>query len=425
MESSIKRPTVQSDEYNAKLSVVELTPVLIPYILGFFVFRGFFSNFPLYLQIKYGLSEIEVVNDWAIMSGIALFIGALTRVPAGILSDKIGRKKAFMIAYVVYVIALLLILIFQVDFIFIIALSTIRFGLNMIAMTGRGVVSASFRDNGLKNGLLSSMAGLGAFLGPTILGWVLDNYPPDYIIYVSIVIIFADLLLFTLLLGIIPSFFAKIAPDHKMDLNLNPIITTKKGRDYTVLRDTGVQEAFFLFFTAGIIYGLITSVYTIYGYNVLGINLSYLGLIAGAGSLVSVFWAPTVGKLYQYVPDELMRLFAWVLILLSTFIMVLSSYSQIYFIIGYFLLSMGNSAFITMEITRLNKTIKVEQFSFVFGITSSLIIFGNSISVFISPIFYEISREGTFVASSVTAIVSFLIVVNSTIRIRRNPKVRY
>ncbi|OLS25268.1 MAG: hypothetical protein HeimC2_19440 [Candidatus Heimdallarchaeota archaeon LC_2] len=419
MESTELRPSLESDEYNSKLSVIEMTPVLIPYILGFFIFRGFFSNFPLYLQIKYGLSEIEVVNQWAIMSGIALLFGALTRVPAGILSDRIGRKKAFMIAYLVYAISLILIIQFNANLIFVIALSTIRFGLNLIAMSGRGVVSASFRDNGLKNGLLSSMAGLGAFLGPSSLAWILDNYPPDYIIYASLGIILFDLLLFTVLLGIVPSIFSKIAPDQKMDLNLSPIGTSETVRDYSCLRDHGVQEAIFLFFTTGIIFGLVSSVYTIYGFNVLGMNLTYLGLVTGAGSLVQVVWAPIVGKLYQYVQDEIMRLFGWVLILVSTFILILSSFSETYFILGYFLLSMGNASFITMEITRLNKTIKVDQFSLVFGITSSLLILGTSIAGFISPLFYGYSREGTFIASFVIAVISILIVINSTIRIRR------
>ncbi|MCE7736836.1 MAG: MFS transporter [Candidatus Heimdallarchaeota archaeon] len=419
METSGVQPSLESDEYNAKLSIIELTPVLIPYILGFFIFRGFLSNFPLYLQIKYDLTEIEVVNQWAIMSGIALFIGALTRVPAGILSDKIGRKKAFIIAYIVYAISLILIIQFSTNLIFIIALSTIRFGLNIIAMSGRSVVSASFRDNGLKNGLLSSMAGLGGFLGPALLAWILDNYPPDYIIYVSLGIILFDLILFTILLGVIPTIFSKIAPDQKMDLNLDPIESSSTKRDYSVLKDHSVQEGIFLFFTTGVIFGLITSVYSIYGFNVLGMSLTNLGLITGAGSLVQVIWAPIVGKLYQYVQDEIMRLIGWIMVLVSTFLITLSSYSITYFILGYFLLNFGFSAFITMEITRLNKTIKVDQFSLVFGITSSLLILGTSVAGFISPLFYGYSREGTFVASFGVAIISILIVIKSTLRIRK------
>lgn len=287
-------------------------------------------------------------------------------------------------------------------------------------MSGRSVVSASFRDNGLKNGLLSSMAGLGGFLGPALLAWVLDNYPPDYIIYVSLGIILFDLILFTILLGVIPTIFSKIAPNQKMDLNLDPIESSDTKRDYSILKNHGVQEAIFLFFTTGVIFGLITSVYSIYGFNVLGMSLTNLGLITGAGSLVQVIWAPIVGKLYQYVQDEIMRLLGWIMVLISTFILTLSSYSITYFILGYFLLNFGFSAFITMEITRLNKTIKVDQFSLVFGITSSLLILGTSVAGFISPLFYGYSREGTFVASFVIAIISILIVINSTIRIRRD-----
>jgi len=411
MESSLL------EESNPRLSAFELTPTLIPYFIGFFVFRGFFTNFPLYLQIKQNLSEHRTVQIWSIISGVALLIGALTRLPAGLLSDKIGRIRAFIFAYSVYFVALIVILVSTNSIIYIIGMSLIRLGVNTIAMTGRSVVSTANRDRALKNGLLSSMVGLGSFSGPFLLGYVLDHYNPDTILYLSFILISVDIILFFVFHGIVDTWFEKQAYDQ--DLNYDPI---EKGRDTSygaALRTDGVGEIFFLYFSAGFVYGLITQIYSIYGFNILFLSTTTIGLITGLGALVQTFWAPTTGRLYNYIKDEYLRIFAWILIVLGAFSAALSGFATGFFIASFFILSFGNSTYFTVEITRLSHMIRASDFSLIFGLASSLIILATSITGFISPFLYDIFPEFSFYCAVVVAFIGLLTVILRTPKWKR------
>ena len=399
---------------SAEKSILELSPILIAYVVGFFTFRGFYANFPLYLQLKFDLNDQQVVNTWAIISGVALFIGGLTRIPSGIISDKIGRVNALIMAYSIYIATLLLILFFPIDPIYILGVSLLRFGNNIYAMTGRGIVSRSKRDIGLKNGLLGSMNGIASFSGPIILAYSLDHYPPDTIIYVALTFIILDFVIFTLALRLIPHFFKKFHPDDEMDLDLSKVKRDSKLRPIKNLTQDGIPEILFLFFTTGLIYGLVITIFSIYGYNVLHINLSVIGVIIGSASLIPVIWAPLVGVLYKYMRHELMRLFSWSLLFGGSMLLVFSRTSIVFFIIGFLMIYAGNSGYFTMEITRMNQEVELENFSFVFGMASTLVILAGSIASFISPPLYAWSAEGNFIAAAVISAISLTLVLFTT-----------
>ena len=209
------------------LAFLELSPILIPYFLGFFVFRGFYAIFPLFLQIKNDYTDTEIVAIWALVSGLALFIGGLTRIPAGLISDKIGRKNAIFLAYIIYIIALVLLLMVDGIVSAIIAITLVRTGLNLYAMTGRGIVSGSHREKGFKNGLLSAMVGTGSLLGPIIFSFSLENFRPDFMLYIALTFIVIDSILFLVALKLVPKFFAKIT-DEEMEFDLKPIVKTRR-----------------------------------------------------------------------------------------------------------------------------------------------------------------------------------------------------
>lgn len=400
------------DKHNLKLALVEISPILIPYVLGFFVFRGLYVTFPIYLQLKEGYSETEIVNLWAIISTVALFAGGLTRIPAGILSDRIGRVKAISLGFLLYLLALSLLIFASGIWVYLVSITLVRMTLNLYAMTGRGIASASEREKGFKNGMLTSMVGLGSLLGPLVLSYSLDNFQPDTMLYIIVVFIGIDAVVFFIALKFIPILFKKIS-DTPMEFPLEKMSRKNvSARQY--FKDRGVIKSISLFFATGIVYGLITVIFTIYGYNVLLIDITTIGLVVGIGALSNMLIAPIVGALYMRFLDEQIRLIAWFGIALASFITMFGQVSSLLFFTGYVLLSVSNSMFFTMEITRLGRIVKKEAFSIIFGTATTLVIIGSAISSSVTKVLYEIDTEATFIAAFGISLITFLVLLLTT-----------
>ncbi|MHA2033223.1 MAG: MFS transporter, partial [Candidatus Kariarchaeaceae archaeon] len=295
------------------LPLIELTPILIPYFIGFFIFRGLFAVFPIYIQLKQGLTDTEAVSLWATISGIALLIGAITRIPSGIVSDRIGRKNAIFIAYVSYILALFSIILFDNTLIYVFSITTVRVGLNFYAMTGRSVVSVSKREKGFKMGLIQSMVGLGSLMGPLILSYTLDNYSPNNMVWVALVFVLLDSLFFVISLKLAPIVFNWFSDEEEtMDLDLGPMKNGSILKYMSGFKRQGIIQSLIQFLSIGVISGLITSVYTIYGYNILDINLTLLGLIIGLSAGLHVIIGPISGKFYSSSNNKRISILVWV-----------------------------------------------------------------------------------------------------------------
>ncbi len=389
------------------LAFLELSPILIPYFLGFFVFRGFYAIFPLFLQIKNDYTDTEIVAIWALVSGLALFIGGLTRIPAGLISDKIGRKNAIFLAYIIYLIALVLLLMVDGIVSAIIAITLVRTGLNLYAMTGRGIVSGSHREKGFKNGLLSAMVGTGSLLGPIIFSFSLENFRPDFMLYIALTFIIIDSILFLVALKIVPKFFAKIT-DEEMEFDLKPIVKKRAKLFVPGFRVKGVMLSITYFFLAGIIYGLITTVYSIFGYNIMNISIFNIGLIVGIGAAIQIIWAPITGIFYMRFIDENVRILAWIGLTLASLLVFLGQFSLVLFIIGYMLLTLSNASYFTMEITRLGRLVDPKEFAIIFGTATSLSIIGSSFASYASNELYSLNPAYTFLLSTLMAFTGLL-----------------
>lgn len=377
------------------MAIVELSPILFAYLGGFFTFRGFYAVFPIYMQQVFGFSEAQVVSDWAIITGIALTIGALTRIPAGLISDKIGRKAAITIAFAIYISALLLIWTVQELWSAVVGISLIRMGLNLFAMSGRAVVSVSAREPGLKNGLLSSMVGLGGFLGPWVLSFPLEYDYPEGMLYIAMGVTLLEFSLFIIWLRIAPRMFQRLFPSDAMDLDLDAL----QKREFSLLlsgfRKHRIKESIMLFLTIGTIFGLVTTIYSIYAYNVLEYSEILIGTLVGVGSIIQAIWAPIIGKIYTKTKQNL-RLYSWLLLTLAVCALALTPEFEFMYTLGYLLLNFANPTFIIPEITRMNQTVSKDEFSLIFGTATSLIIFGNAIAGFLSDMIYQWNNLGAF-----------------------------
>ncbi len=401
---------------NTRLSVLEMSPILVPYFLGFFMYQGLFSNFPLYIQITKNLSDVETVRIWAIISGTALLIGALSRIPAGLISDRIGRFPAFLLAYLSYFVSLLLVLSYSTDIIYILAMALIRVGTNFVAMTGRGIVSVTLRDKGLKNGLLQSMAGFGSFLGPIILGYILDTYQPTTILYASLVVVTFDLIIFLLMFRIIPAMM--VSRNLQTDVSYDPVLVTGASpKEYlSVLKFSGVLDVQILFLATGFSIGLLLSVYSIYGYNILGISTTVLGFITGTGSLAATLASPIAGKLQASVKDEYLRTGAWALMFVSTILVTLSPIVPFFFYIALIVMNAGLASYYVVDITRISSLVPQDKFSFTFGLASTLVILASAIAGYISPFLYRILPEMNFYVSASITFLALLLSLKTAIQ---------
>jgi MFS family permease len=401
---------------NTRLSVLEMSPILVPYFLGFFMYQGLFSNFPLYIQITKNLSDVETVRIWAIISGTALLIGALSRIPAGLISDRIGRFRAFLLAYLSYFVSLLLVLSYSTDIIYILAMALIRVGTNFVAMTGRGIVSVTLRDKGLKNGLLQSMAGFGSFLGPIILGYILDTYQPTTILYASLVVVTFDLIIFLLMFRIIPAMM--VSRNLQTDVSYDPVLVTGASpKEYlSVLKFSGVLDVQILFLATGFSIGLLLSVYSIYGYNILGISTTVLGFITGTGSLAATLASPIAGKLQASVKDEYLRTGAWALMFVSTILVTLSPIVPFFFYIALIVMNAGLASYYVVDITRISSLVPQDKFSFTFGLASTLVILASAIAGYISPFLYRILPEMNFYVSASITFLALLLSLKTAIQ---------
>ncbi|MHA2168348.1 MAG: MFS transporter [Candidatus Kariarchaeaceae archaeon] len=384
-----------------------MIPILITYFIGFFIFRGLFSVFPLFIQLQRGLDDTEIVSIWATISGIALFIGAITRIPSGMISDTLGKKRTLFLAYTCYLIGMAFITFFNSIFFFTLAISLVRFGLNLYAMTGRSVVSMANREKGFKNGLLQSMVGMGSFMGPLLLSYALDQYSPEAMITVALVFIISDIVIFLISLKVIPMLFEYLSKGtEQMELDLHQRIERSSLHFRSGLTKRGVRISLVQFLSIGLVSGFASSVYTIYGYNILEISITQIGLIVGLASIIPVFAGPLSGKVYSRTREKTTNIVVWIGLVFSYGLLSSSRAFPLAFIISYFIMTTAYTVFLTTEITHLGVVLEPNEFTMIFGLASTLVIFGGAVASYVSPIFYNPLPEGTFLLAAIISIIS-------------------
>ena len=143
--------------------------------LGFFFYGGYRVIFPIILK-NIGYSEAEITTSWAIVFTIALFLGGfLTRIPMGVLSDSVSRKKGLLFGTSLSIISILL-MDFTTNLIVLgLLFALLRTGTHIFPLTTR---SYSNSTDPLKqrrlNGFVLVGTDVASFFGPIILGFFLE-----------------------------------------------------------------------------------------------------------------------------------------------------------------------------------------------------------------------------------------------------------
>jgi MFS transporter, DHA1 family, solute carrier family 18 (vesicular amine transporter), member 1/2 len=136
--------------------------------------EGMFFNFvPIYLDRQFLLSKVEI--GWVL--GAFGFSMAITHIPAGRLSDRIGRRPLLILAWILGLVSTLI-----MGFAFVLSLFLIGlFGYGLTAFVASPLSSyvTAARGQwpvGTVLSLTTATFGMGMVLGPITGGWIGDNY---------------------------------------------------------------------------------------------------------------------------------------------------------------------------------------------------------------------------------------------------------
>jgi hypothetical protein len=251
------------------------------------------------------------------------------------------------------------------------------------------------------------MVGMGSFMGPLLLSYALDQYSTQAMITVALVFILTDFVIFLVSLKAIPILFKYVSKGtEQIELDLHQRIERSSLHFRSGFTKRGVRISMVQFLAIGLVSGFVSSVYTIYGYNILEISITQIGLIVGLASIIPVFAGPLSGKVYSHTREKTTNNIVWIGLVFAYGFLSLSRTIPLFFIISYFIMTTAYSVFLTTEITHLGVILERNEFTMIFGFASTLVIFGGAVANYTSPIFYNLLPEGTFVLAAIISIIS-------------------
>ena len=143
--------------------------------IGMFFFGGYRTIFP-FILLKLGYTSAQIATDWAVVYTIALFIGGFgTRVPMGILSVALTRKKGLLFGTILSLISLLLMDFTNNLIVLGILFALLRTGTHLYPLTTRGYINEIVPTNQRRiNGFVVIGVDFASFFAPITLGLFLE-----------------------------------------------------------------------------------------------------------------------------------------------------------------------------------------------------------------------------------------------------------
>ncbi len=375
-------------------TTIEMLPILIPYFLGFFIFHGLRSAFPLYLQFKFHFTEAQLVQIWGLISGTSLLVGGLTRVPAGITADRVGRRRTIYLGMLLYGSSILTLLFLTNIIGWIIGFAVIRISTNLIAMAGRSSVTDVNDQRAFRNGLLSSMVGVGGFLGPFFLNGLIMFFPPDYMVISLLLLIAIDFLIFNLISFIMERNY----PNHETKRLLGKKESKFNWETAKIVFSRALVPSIVMFTIAGIIGGINVAVQSVYGYYRVHLTAIEIGTIAGIAVGINIIFSPISGIIAQKTNEKATILVGQAFFALCGLTLSLFGQNVIFFLIGYIFWGLAISFYYVADITRIGNVVPKEAFSVQFGLLTSLVILFQSVGSYLGSFLYTINAALPYTA---------------------------
>ncbi|MFN2216853.1 MAG: MFS transporter [Anaerolineales bacterium] len=356
--------------------------------------EGMFWYFqPIYLD-QLGANTMTIAGVFSAV-GVAMM---MAHIPAGYLSDKIGRRPVLWFAWAFGVVSAWTMALAGNLRVFIIGM--VLYGLTAFVSSPlfSYVTAARGKLTSARAMTLTSAAyNLGAIIGPITGGWIGNQYGLKSIYYVVAIIFVVSLIIL---------FFLKAQPRDNHDPNQPPIKLLKNKRFLTILA---------LSFSSVFIMYLAQPLTPKFLEVDRGISLSQIGLIGSVGSIGSVTMNLVLGQMSPRIgfilAQALVGLFA---------ILLWKGNSVFWFGLGYFLLG-GYRAARVLIFAQISSIIKQFQMGLAYGVTETL----NSFAIMLSPLLagwlYTQNPESVFIVAFGLVVVSIIASMIVTPRIHPDP----
>jgi MFS family permease len=327
--------------------------------------EGFFLYFqPLYLQ-EWGADSITI---GAILGGVGVML-ALTQIPTGLLTDKIGPRNLMLSSWIIGVISAWMMALAP-------SLTVFTIGLLIYGMTGFGVISMNVYITNFRGKLsvgraitfASGMYNLGAVIGPIVGGTIADRlgFRTVYILASCIFVVSTAIIFFT----------QRSAPTHPAD-----------HREQAPLQSFLKNPRMLLFM--GIIFITVFSLYlpqsftTPYLQNQQEMSRSTIGLLCGLGSLGNAIATLVLGNISPYIGLFIGQL--WVALFAALF---LWGENTVWFGVGYFFLG-GYRLFRALVLAEARTMVHPNQTGLLFGVIET----SNALAIILAPVLAGILYE--------------------------------
>ncbi|MHA1953042.1 MAG: MFS transporter, partial [Candidatus Heimdallarchaeaceae archaeon] len=353
--------------------------------VGFLVFMSLRQIFPLYLQKTSGLTEEEIVIKWAIIVAAYTFGGIITRIPSGLLIEKIGRRNILVISYFL-TIGSIVGLAFTVNTILLAALFIVlRTANNSFGLTSRSLLSdMETKYKGFYNSMISTAGRFGSLIGTITLGVLLDFFKP------YIMLVFAGILA---VIGVIVFLYVFIEGKGEDRFKKRQEVKWA-GNKVRIKRKDFLNSIFIFFFFAFVIFGIMEGfsnpLFSLYGKNVIHLSDSLVGTLIGLSNLSFIVVGPILGLAISDDKKIINSLLIAAPILMAcNFLMIfLFPSNQVVYTVFLFVRNIGHAMFFPIVMTILTSELSKDLFTILYSIITTAFFLGIAATSYFSGLLY-------------------------------------
>jgi len=397
----------------------ELVAFITSQFVAFLVFMSLVQIFPLYLQKSTNLSQEEVYIKWGIIVAAYTFGGIITRIPSGYLIERFGRRILIILSYIVMTLAVGGLAFTENTILLAFLWIILRSSNNIFGLSSRSLLSdLETKYKGFYNAIISTSGRFGSLIGTISLGVLLDFFDPVVMLIFVFVLSIIGVILFYVI-------FTKGKGEEKQierrkDLE-NGVKTNLKIHHFN-------NKTFIFFFTAFVIFGLMDGLtspqFSLYGYNIIGLSESIVGTIIGLSNISFIIIGPIIGLAISFRKQiiDIILLVACILISVDFLLIFLMPFSKLMFIVFLFVRSAGHALFFPLVMTILTSELDKKHFSILYSIITTAFFLGISGTSYASGVLLNIDVTYFWLSSFIASIVLVIVILIFLVFNKRNER---
>lgn len=356
-ELTTKKPYRQ---HSARFGVI----FLYSQFLGFYLFGGIRTIFPLFLELHLNHSETAVIIEWGFIFTIGQLIGFLTRIPMGIMVDRVSSIQSLRIGLLLSLIAIIS-MIFTDNIVFLALLfGLLRTGTHTFPLISRNYVAETDpKHHGRLNSYIFLAGNIGGIISPIILTFLLE-------ISASLMIAITSLILITTLF-----FFNFLVPREEPFSNIS-----LKIQLIISIKDIVQMKMIVLIYTiTGIFSGIFITLQVPYAHYVLLLNPTFVGILVSFIQFLNLFLILLGGELIDRTNSKAGLLVGTIVEVMGVFCLLINTHDVIIFLLSQVLLQAGNSTMMTAATTHISHHTTKIAFSTTFGAITGMFFLGSAL----------------------------------------------